>query len=193
MLRTSNHNSLNRLLLIHTAGVAAVVVLVGGIWKASTGLRAKELCLHEELRFVTDLISNDRNIRAQHDRLAKEIQLLHDAARSPSSAISLPPNDATLLAELSKLANSVELSIKSYSPGQSSVNGLEVQVSATASYAGICRFLNGLSATNFLCEVTQCSLAAPQQDDGLCTLELALRVVNPAQVRATLAAAGRER
>ncbi len=193
MSRTSSHHSLNRHLLIHAAGIAAVLLLASGTWKASALLRAKEVCLREELASVIDLVKNDRDNRVQHERLAKEIQLLHEAAPLRTAEIAVAPNDAALLAELSKLATGAELSIKSYSPGQPSASGLEAQISATASYAGICRFLNGISAANFLCEVTQCSITAPQQDDGLCGLELTLRVVNPSQVRATLAAAGGER
>lgn len=193
MASTVRQSSLKRHLLVHAAGLAAVVLVAGAGWKAIALLHTRQLCLHEDLRAVADLVSKDRAIRAKHEQLARDIQSLHHAKDSRSSANAVPPNDAELLAELSKLANTVDLSIKSYSPGQPSMNGWEAQISATASYSGICRFLNGLSSTKELCAVTQCSIAAPQQDDGPCTLELTVRVVNPAHIRSTLIAAGSER
>lgn len=193
MPRTSKHTSSNRHLLIHAAGIAAVVAFAGGIWKANALLSVQEMCLRDELQSVTDLTQRDREIRAQHERLEKEIQLLHETAQKRAAKGSVAPNDASVLADLSKLANNVQLSIKSYSPGQASANSFQAQISATGSYAGICRFLNELSATSFLCQVTQCSLAAPQEGDGICALELTLRVVNATQVHATLAATGSAR
>jgi len=179
-------------LLLHAAGIASVVLTAGAAWKVTKVLRTSELGLHDDLQAVTELVDKDREIRSRHEQLSKDIQSLHNAAASHTAAIDNGPNDASLLAELSKLANAVDLSIKSYSPGQASSRGLEAQISAAASYAGVCKFLNALSDTSFLCEITQCSIAAPPQDGGPCALELTVRVVRPTQIRSTLAAGDRQ-
>lgn len=192
MSLTSNHTSRKRHLLLHVAGIAAVTLTAGAAWKVTTVLRTRVLGLQDDLQVVTELVGKDREVRSRHEQLSKEILSLHSAAASRTAAIDNGPNDASLLAELSKLANAVDLSIKSYSPGQASSLNLEAQISATASYAGVCKFLNALSDTSFLCEVTQCSIAAPPQDGGPCALELTVRVVRPNQIHSTLAAGDKQ-
>lgn len=190
MAQTSRHNLRKRQLLRHTAGIAVTTLVVASTWNATTTLQIRQADLHDELQAVTELVRNSQEIRANHEQLAAAIQSHRNADASRQNDSTIVPNDAQLLAELSKLANSAHLAIKTYSPGQSSTNGMQAQLSATASYAGVCRFLDGLSSTRFPCQVTQCSIAAPPQVGGECTLEMTIRVVNPAQPHLPLAADG---
>lgn len=190
MAQSSRHNLWKRQLPRHTAGIAVTLLVVVSTWKATTTLQIRQADLHDELQAVTELVRNSQEIRANHEQLAAAIQSHRNADASRQNDSTIVPNDAQLLAELSKLANSAHLAIKTYSPGQSSTNGMQAQLSATASYAGVCRFLDGLSSTRFPCQVTQCSIAAPPQVGGECTLEMTIRVVNPAQPHLTFAADG---
>lgn len=190
MAQISSHTLRTRQLLIHTAGTVVTALLIASTWEAMTMLQTTQANLQDELQAVATLVRKGPDIRAKHEQLAATLQSHRKADANRQNDAAMAPNDAQLLAELSKLANSAHLAIKTYSPGQSSTNGMQAQISATASYAGICQYLDGLSSTRFPCQVTQCSIAAPPQDSGECTLEMTIRAVNPAQPHLTLAADG---
>jgi len=162
-----------------------VASAVYGFWI----LRSERVALEQEQRTLTSLVRNERNVRLKHGRLAEQMKSTVQSAKNGLRGAP-KPNDAEFFAEVSQLARKEKLIIKSYSPGQLSNTGLQLQITATGSYSDIVRFLDGLQTISFLCELSQCAIIAPQQTTKPCEIELTIQLLNPEQVWPKLAQNG---
>ena len=173
---------LKQRMAVHSSGIVVTSLVTFLTWHGISALRDEQSHLQQDQESIANLVRNESEIRANHGRLFQGIQSLNVNTGNRSQISTSPLNDAEFLAQLSQLANDVDLSIKSYSPGEFTDRGLDVQLTASGTYPNVCRFLDGLETIPFLCEVPQCSIAAPQQVGEACALELSIRLLNPAQV-----------
>lgn len=99
------------------------------------------------------------------DRIRRENreanELLSDRKKYLDDLLQRIPNKAnedTFLAQLSKIARQSGVAIKNFSPGNPVMMQrharLDIDISANASYEGICHFLNGVAKMPRLCQIT---------------------------------------
>lgn len=95
------------------------------------------------------LLKEERRVRADYARLTRELTTLRRQAADLQKRIPDEPREADFLAQVSRLAGKVGLQIQDYRPGritpQRGYSALQVDLICRGDYAGICKFLDGLS------------------------------------------------
>lgn len=119
-------------------------------------------------------------ILTQHREVDKQLTNFEATFARVISRIPETPRESEFLAQITHLARTCHLKIQRYHPREPVNEGthtaLEVQLEATADYAGICQFLDGLRTLARLCRVTRLRVHAVGPEGTDLPIEMTLRI-----------------
>lgn len=180
------HRRLSRLVrrgAIHLAGAAGVTLVILLSWRGYERVLEEQAMLQEEQRTAAELLRSAAPIRARHASLKQEMTRLDERRQTLDARRQGPPDDAALMAQVSDLTRDCELALKEFRPTRTGNQAVEVHVSLTGPYAGICRFLDGMSDLPKPFRVVAFDLTSPRRSGDPCGVELTLRAnvvhINP--------------
>jgi len=157
--------------------LAIVLVMFGVLYlRLDTGNRKTAGLVLDKQQFL----ESARSISSTHDQL--EQQLRDEEARLKKMIERIPatPQESGFLGELAKLARESGVSIQQFSRGvateKQTHSEMQVQLSANASHASICRFLSGLAGLRRLCHVRDVSISKATKADQGYPIEITLRI-----------------
>jgi Tfp pilus assembly protein PilO len=170
---------LNRGLHLGAAGVALVILLIGGAVARGLASHTSQLVAMEQE--AAACIARNDQIRARHRDLTERLQHTTDATRQLSARLTEGPQESRFVAQLADLAESTGLEIAASRPGRvveyDSFGELELRVSGTASYSGLCRFIDGLNEMPRLCHVIGMEVSSVDPTGDSLHVELQLQLL----------------
>lgn len=152
----------------HAAGLAVaaglcVAVVAFVMWPLQTRARQVE----KRTVMLDDLLRDGPQIRAESQRLNEELAVMEDRVEQMLDRIPETPREADFLAELSELADANNLEIVEYRPdgitSGTPHSRLAVTVFIDGTYAGVCRFLGGVTHLSRRSQVTRLSITDPDE------------------------------
>lgn len=175
-------DNLNQVALaINAAGVGIIaVIFVAFYWGLYAQLESrevevfsKEFALTEFLDRQDELIRSNletkKRLDEQKGRLAELVQ------RIPNT-----PHESNFLEQLANVAASSDVDIRDFNPGNTIQQGkhsqLEIYIVGSASYEGICRFLDGLAKLPRLCQIASFEVTSPSGGSSDYKIEAKLRI-----------------
>ena len=123
-----------------------------------------------------------RTAELQKQHRASSLQLASSEAALTTMLARIPetPHESEFLAQITEVARECQLNIRKYHPtepvNEGTFTAMEVQLDATASYEGVCRFLDGLRTLSRLCRLTRLRLHATEEENGELPMEMTLRI-----------------
>lgn len=160
LTKLTEKNSLHQVTYgLHLIGIAGIIVIGSlfyyGIYipleNGRDQLDANKASLKEFLATKDQITNNNTEAKELlNDRQKYLDELLQ---RIPSKA-----SEDTFLAQLSKIARESGVAVKNFSPGKPAMMQkharVDIDISAHASYEGICQFLDGIANLPRLCQIT---------------------------------------
>ena len=166
---------------LHAAGISiaaaiAYVTCSFVVWP----MQGQHQALAAQVADGNQLLGRSAAIRARHVEVKQQLTNFEATFAHVISRIPETPRESEFLAQITELARSCQLRIQRYHPREPVNEGthtaLEVQLDATADYAGICRFLDGLRTTARLCRVTKLHVHAVDAGGKELPIEMTLRI-----------------
>ncbi len=181
-MSSADSSSLRKLNLgIQAAGLGFSLVLVYATWTfAIEPLQRQHDELAKRTKSESQLKAREDVIRSEHRELDArvadfEAEFAHAISRIPET-----PRESEFLAQITHLARTCRLQIHRYHPrdpvNEGTHTALEVQLDASAEYAGICQFLDGLRTLPRLCRVTRLRVHNLSADGASLSIEMTLRI-----------------
>lgn len=166
---------------LHAVGGLLCVAIVFGIYfcifakigEQDHRIQGEAESLQVFLSQQSDLKTSNKEIKHQlEERKGRLEELLR---RIPNSA-----QESNFLAQLTKLAQEMKVTVREYNPGSVITLGdysmLEVDVLAHANYEGLCGLLNGLSSLPRLCQIAELRVQTSETPDGNFPVRMKIRV-----------------
>lgn len=165
---------------LHGAGASVALAIV------AAALVVSLLPISSQLSAVEHKLVAAQALTARHNEIHQALtsaqeKLASEEARMRELRTRIPTQtgESEFLAELAQLARECDLHIHSYEMGAQVEEGphtaLEVQLDASVSYRGLCRFLGSLHALKRFCRVSQLQIRGDRSAELLPT-EMTLRI-----------------
>lgn len=166
---------------LHLCGLAVAVVMGYGTWAlAIQPLQQQHHQLATRGRAEQQLQSQRDDIQKKHREIEGQVADFEGSFSHAISRLPETPRESEFLAQITHLARTCKLKIQRYHPREPVNEGthtaLEVQLDASADYAGICQFLDGLRTLARLCRVTRLRVHAVDSGAPLLPVEMTLRI-----------------
>lgn len=168
-------------LSLHAGGLGIVLVIVYAAWTfAMEPLQRQHQGLAGQIEGERALYGKSAEIEARHHEVEGQVadyeaSFAHALTRLPET-----PRESEFLAQITRLARTCQLKIQRYHPREPVNEGthtaLEVQLDASADYAGVCQFLDGLRGLARLCRVTRLRIHTTDADGTNLPVEMMLRI-----------------
>jgi Tfp pilus assembly protein PilO len=164
------------------AGGLAVALMIGYIsWTfAIAPLQQQHMTMSTRIDGERKLQSQRAQIEARHREVENQLADFEASFARAISRLPETPRESEFLAQITHLARNCKLKIGRYHPREPVNEGthtaLEVQLEATADYAGICQFLDGLRSLARLCRVTRLRVHTTDVDGANLPIEMTLRI-----------------
>lgn len=134
---------------LHACGLGVAASIVYATWMlAIAPLQSQHTGLSVRIREERRLQESRESIQAEHRATQSQLTDFEATFARVISRIPETPRESEFLAQVTHLAPTCQLRIQRYHPREPVDEGdytaLEVQLDATADYAGICQFLDGL-------------------------------------------------
>lgn len=166
---------------LHAGGLGIVLVIVYAAWTlVIEPLQRQHQGLAVKIEEERQLQAKRAEIEARHREVEGQVadyeaSFAHALTRLPET-----PRESEFLAQITRLARTCQLKIQRYHPREPVNEGthtaLEVQLDASADYAGICQFLDGLRGLARLCRVTRLRIHTTEADGTNLPIEMMLRI-----------------
>ena len=168
-------------MLLHTAGAVAALAVAGSMyWLIFLSLQEKTAETKQDVAAKRRFLESAQTITSTHSELKKQLRDEESRLADALERIPPTPQESDFLAQLARLARDCSVSIRQFNRGGSTEeqthSGMEVQLSADASYASICRFLAGLARLRRLCHVRELHISADQGPSDSYPVEMTLRI-----------------
>jgi Tfp pilus assembly protein PilO len=166
---------------LHALGTAVSFGIVYATWAFVVApMQGQHEAMVNQLADGSAILGRSSAIHSKHDEVSQQLTNFEATFARLMSRIPETPRESEFLAQVTELARSCQLRIQRYHPrdpvNEGTHTALEVQLDATAGYAGICRFLDGLRTTARLCRVTRLRVHADGTDGVELPIELTLRI-----------------
>jgi Tfp pilus assembly protein PilO len=147
----------------HAAGMAATIGLAAGIvFGVYRPIMAEKSIVDQQAEQTSDFVNTRAEILEKSRTLNSTLDEKNRLFEQAMSRIPETSQESVFLGQLAKLAGKSKLNIGRFRPGQvyerKGYKELELNLSATASYSSLCRFLAGLETTPRLCRVTKLTI-----------------------------------
>ncbi len=134
---------------LHGLGAAVVLVVALLTWAvACRPIQNGIVAGRYRVQQLDNLLKTRPQQKVLYDRLGKELAEAREQAEMLNDRVPEEPQEAVFLAQVSKLANDVGLSIQDYRPGaikrDDSHCTMRVDLICRGRYSAICKFLDGL-------------------------------------------------
>jgi Tfp pilus assembly protein PilO len=165
---------------VHGCGALVTVLIVFTAWwiafyQTETDVQSWRASLAED----SLLLNDEPRLRSQLRDSTRELQTLEGRLNELTALIPDRPEESLFLAQLSELASSTKLQIRDFRPGgvqqSNEVMQLSIQLTGTASYECLCRFLDGLQSLRRLTQVSQLKVS-PGVTEGIYPVEMELTI-----------------
>jgi len=166
---------------LHACGLGVAIVISYATWAfAIQPLQTQHLELASRIRAERLLQSQSDRILARHREIEGQVADFEGSFSHAISRLPETPRESEFLAQITHLARTCQLKIQRYHPREPVNEGthtaLEVQLDASADYAGICQFLDGLRTLARLCRVTRLRVHTGDADATHLPIEMTLRI-----------------
>ena len=166
---------------LHAAGLAITVGIVLGVHQlVFLSMRAEGARLEKAIHEASDYLERANQIHQQHADLEAALLTREERVQELNKRVPGQPRESEFLAQLTQLARTSGMSINGYDPGMEEQDGasaaIKVQLKGTASFGGICRFLNGLDQLPRLCRLTDLSVVVSDPHQEIYPVDLTLRI-----------------
>ncbi len=161
-------NSLSRLFVrpiaAHLVGATLFALVLGGAgYFVAMPLRSSRLAANAQADQIEALVQKNRQMFGQLDQLRQEFNKTEERAEAIRRRIPSNGEEAELLGQLSKLAESHRLAIVDYRRGSvtrgEQFSRLEVELQCEGSFRSICHFVNAVSSLERLTTVDQLDIS----------------------------------
>ncbi|HET6424058.1 MAG TPA: type 4a pilus biogenesis protein PilO [Planctomycetaceae bacterium] len=166
---------------LHAGGLGVVLVIVYGAWVfAIEPLQQQHAGLAQRIHDERRVQSQGDDILRRHREVEKQVANYEASFAHALTRLPETPRESEFLAQITHLARTCQLKIQRYHPREPVNEGthtaLEVQLDATADYAGVCQFLDGLRGLTRLCRVTRLRIHTVESDGTNLPVEMMLRI-----------------
>ncbi len=166
---------------LHACGLSGAIVIAYVTWMfAIQPMQKQHTELATRIRAERLLQSQSDDILARHREIEGQVANFEGSFSHAISRLPETPRESEFLAQITHLARTCQLKIQRYHPREPVNEGthtaLEVQLDASADYAGICQFLDGLRTLARLCRVTRLRVHTGEADATRLPIEMTLRI-----------------
>lgn len=166
---------------LHACGFGAAVAIAYATWTlAIQPLQNQHADLAARIHAQRQLHSQRDDILARHREIEEQVADFEGSFAHAISRLPETPRESEFLAQITQLARACQLKIQRYHPREPVNEGthtaLEVQLDASANYAGVCQFLDGLRSLARLCRVTRLRVHTADEKAGILPIEMTLRI-----------------
>ncbi len=166
---------------LHACGLSLAGAVLYTTWAfVITPLQNQHTVVSARISAESRVQARSAAIRAQHRETEKQLTDFEATFARVISRIPETPRESEFLAQITRLARTCHLRIQRYHPrdpvNEGTHTALEVQLDATADYAGICQFLDGLRTLARLCRVTRLRVHAVNPEGTDLPIEMTLRI-----------------
>lgn len=155
--------------MIHGTGAGVLLLAAAAVYALVLAPQQATFARNENRRHsLSALMKRGPAIRREFETLQAALE--EQRAKRQDFQLRLPadPQEAEFLAQVARLARSVELNVREYRPGKITPRGnyseLEIELSCEGGYPSICRFLAGLPTLPRLSSLTGVDVEAkPEQ------------------------------
>ena len=166
---------------LHACGLGAAAAIVYATWALVIApLQNQHAVMSARIAEESRVQARGSAIRTRHREVDRQLADFEATFARVISRIPETPRESEFLAQITHLARTCQLKIQRYHPREPVNEGthtaLEVQLEATADYAGICRFLDGLRTLARLCRVTRLRVHAVGPEGTDLPIEMTLRI-----------------
>lgn len=161
--------------LLVTLGIVASLYAIGSV---SFDARSRETAT--TIAAKRQFLDSAGPITKSYEELKQQLQNEETRLSELFERIPQHPQESDFLAQLAKLARQSNVTIRQFSRGEATkeatYSGMEVQLTAQASHASVCRFLSGLADLRRLCHVRKLSISSGGEDQADYPVDMTLRI-----------------
>ncbi len=175
-------DNLKQLALAYNAlGVGVVaLIFVAFYWGLYAQLEAREVAVYSKELSLTDFLSNHDSIVLTNHQTKKRLEEQKGRLAELVQRIPNTPHESNFLEQLASVAAAAKVDIRDFNPGNTIQQGkhsqLEIYIDGSASYEGICRFLDGLAKLPRLCQIASFEVTSPGKGATDYRIEAKLRI-----------------
>ena len=149
---------LRRLSYLLQGGAGLIALLILGIgWLLANVMADRASDLDQAAEQAVALRSRSRQIRNQFKVLTTKVKAAQEDVEQAQARLGVGPQESRFIAQLTDLAEQYGLEVAEIRPGSTSLHAsfgiLELQLSGTGSYDGLCSFLAAMDKLPRICHV----------------------------------------
>ncbi|EMI21468.1 hypothetical protein RMSM_01612 [Rhodopirellula maiorica SM1] len=167
--------------MLHGGGIAGVLVILILMVMVRQELQATRMQNDVVQAESVALLQQSDDIHASHRETELQVQTTATRVSEFKTKIPAKAGEINFLSELSELAKASQFQIRDFRPGavvsESLHHEMDIRFVGEGSYAGFCRFLDGLQQLPRSYRIARLSVTAPRSSEQAFTAECQLRLL----------------